>query len=591
MKKNWLQDYLNMMDRGLMHIDENLTVDYMNRRCQEIIGLIHPTMVTHGGGKLEEGDFVFIVDYPVGGDDGNLTREDLKPLGIRDEGIKEGGALLVMAAYKDYHVEPVYRFIPRAYVENTHNLTMEWQGLQVNLMLDIRRKQMVIDVDQHHFPINFLQSYGHMMIYSSKDEEVKFVQAHGYTIRDEDLAHILRGGEYQEKDGGMTKLEHDGYELYDLVAEGSLTKKIEGIADKKCPNVENELFEINKRLVMGSIFYAEDDGGGVLLEFNEIQDINQLLRKQSPLLDQFYRDYDITEDEDDLERKDHHIIAKDDKVQQQWAMALKASKFDYPVLITGERGVGKSYLARGIHKSSDKSGKFIKLSLRGMKEEAMEIALFGYPDWGREGVLKEARGGTLYIHDIDLLPGYLQGALYQTLQRGNQEQHVEQPRLIAGTTESLGHMVEENRFLEDLYDWISVFTIQIPPLREREEDWTSFICYFLEKAAEKERLPNGGLSDDALLKLNEYHWPENVKELERVLTQALIMSDGKEITPEDIVFPQTYRSLTLKERLAIKEKEILQSEMEFYRGDKKKVMDRLDISKTALYDKLNKYDL
>jgi PAS domain S-box-containing protein len=227
----------------------------------------------------------------------------------------------------------------------------------------------------------------------------------------------------------------------------------------------------------------------------------------------------------------------------------RASKTDSIVLFLGESGTGKDYLARYLHDMSNRSdGPFFAINCAALTAELAESELFGHEagsftgSLGRKrGLLELAEGGTLLLNEIGDLPMPLQAKLLsfldtQSFTRVGGEKTVRvNIRLIAATNRDLEREVARGAFRNDLFYRLNVFTIRVPPLRQRPEDLEQLVAQLLETLSKKMGFPEVPVVVDAVMRtLAEYHWPGNVRELRNVLERALILCDRKEIALRDI---------------------------------------------------------
>ncbi|WP_051184775.1 sigma-54-dependent Fis family transcriptional regulator [Desulfatiglans anilini] len=227
-------------------------------------------------------------------------------------------------------------------------------------------------------------------------------------------------------------------------------------------------------------------------------------------------------------------------VQQQMQ---KVAPMDSTVLITGETGVGKELVARGIHRLSKRSsGAFIVVNVASLSEGLIESELFGHEKGAFTGALRSrlgrfelAQGGTLFLDDIQNLSLDIQAKLLRVLE-GKEFERVGGSsllkadfRLIAATNRPLHALVAEGGFRSDLYYRLNVFPIQVPPLRERREDIPLLVLHFLEMYKKGLGKDIRGVSKGRMKDLTDYPWPGNVRELRHVIERAVILSEGSSL--------------------------------------------------------------
>lgn len=225
---------------------------------------------------------------------------------------------------------------------------------------------------------------------------------------------------------------------------------------------------------------------------------------------------------------------------------------DTSVLIQGESGTGKELFARVIHQLSPRRNKpFIAVNSASIPENLLENELFGHEKgsftgaYGRQiGKLEMAAGGTFFFDEIGDFPQSLQGKILRfledkTITRIGTSQQIELDiRYIFASNQDLEQAVKENRFRRDLYFRITAFPIQLPPLREREDDIEVLADYFYRKFAREMKKDISGLSEKARIKLRSYPWPGNVRELQNTLERAVILCRDSTLDDKDIVLPE-----------------------------------------------------
>lgn len=224
----------------------------------------------------------------------------------------------------------------------------------------------------------------------------------------------------------------------------------------------------------------------------------------------------------------------------------KVAPTDATVLILGESGTGKELAARALHELSPRNrAPMITVNCAAIPEGLIESELFGHEKGAftgatetRRGLVEAADGGTLFLDEIGELPPEVQARLLRVLQEGeirrvgaNHARKVD-IRLVAATHRDLQQMVADGEFREDLYYRLRVMELDLPPLREREEDIVELSRALLAKNCQRLNRPNLKFSQAALERIRAYAWPGNVRELENVIERAVILADSLVITPE-----------------------------------------------------------
>lgn len=294
------------------------------------------------------------------------------------------------------------------------------------------------------------------------------------------------------------------------------------------------------------------------------------------------------------------------------AQAHLAAKSDSLVLLTGESGVGKDYLAKHIHNKSPRSkGPFFSINCAAVPSRLAEAELFGHEKGSFTGALNRSRGllelaegGTLLLNEIGELSPEMQAKLLTFLDTrtftrvGGRELISVNARLIAATNRDLSAEVKAGRFRSDLYFRLNVISIQIPPLRERKEDIPILTRQILGALAHELQLVQGPVIDEhSMEKLSRYHWPGNIRELRNVLERGLILSDRGEIRL-DTIDPESSAAAdaseiglppgkSLNELISELKLQMIGQALEKSGGNKQKAAAILGISRYALARALN----
>ena len=238
------------------------------------------------------------------------------------------------------------------------------------------------------------------------------------------------------------------------------------------------------------------------------------------------------------------ILGSSPKMQHIFATVRKVATNDVPVLITGESGTGKELVARAIHSKSVRcSGPFIAINCGAIPENLLESELFGHEKGSftgahqtRPGKVEMAQGGTLFLDEIGEMPLQLQVKLLRFLQDskieriGGRKVIDINARVLAATNKELGALVADNRFREDLYYRLAVVTMELPPLRDREDDALELAMAFMQKCSSGARVQKT-LSHETKQAIAAYRWPGNVRELENRIRRALTLAETNAITP------------------------------------------------------------
>ena len=244
---------------------------------------------------------------------------------------------------------------------------------------------------------------------------------------------------------------------------------------------------------------------------------------------------------------DNIVVGKNPRMQKVYELLPRIVEGTSTVLIRGESGTGKEVIARAIHEHSPRaSGPFIDVNCAALVDTLLEAELFGIEKRvatgvdAREGKLELASGGTLFLDEVGDMSTSVQAKVLRVLQErhfvrvGGSRQIDVDVRIIAATNIDLEQAVHDRRFREDLFYRLSVITVEIPPLRERQEDIPLFVSHVLERIGPIARRPIRGVTREALALLKRYPWPGNIRELENTLEHAAVMARGETLGIEDL---------------------------------------------------------
>lgn len=302
------------------------------------------------------------------------------------------------------------------------------------------------------------------------------------------------------------------------------------------------------------------------------------------------------------------MLGTSPQMQELFTTIRKVATTDIPVLIVGESGTGKELAARAIHQqSARKTGPFVVINCGAIPENLLESELFGHEKGAftgahiqRKGWIEAAQGGTLFLDEIGELSLPLQVKLLRFLQEhriervGGREEITVDARIIAATNMDLKKAMARRRFREDLYYRLSVVSIAIPPLREREGDILLLATALLQRYTAEIKKKVIGFSQQASNALQTHNWPGNVRELENRIKRAVIMAEGHYLTPEDLELSSPYThsgGQSLREAREALEKEIIQHTLVKHKGNITRTAAELGISRPTLHDLLNKYNI
>ena len=302
------------------------------------------------------------------------------------------------------------------------------------------------------------------------------------------------------------------------------------------------------------------------------------------------------------------IIGKSEVMQNVFNQIKKAASTSATVLISGESGTGKELVARAIHYSNRKaSAPFVPVNCGGVPEGLLESELFGYVKGAftganetRAGFFLTADGGTIFLDEISNTSLSMQAKLLRVLQNkevymvGSSRTQTVNVRIIAATNKDLHKLVEKGLFREDLFYRLYVISLDLPPLRDRDDDIMLLIHNLTTKFANEFGKAKPQFSKDTLKALRNYHWPGNVRELENVIQRLVAMTDGKLIEATDlpsIMRFSAYGKVTLRKTLAEVEVDHIRNVLSATQGNKTKAAEILGIDRKTLREKLKRISI
>ncbi|MGE3842520.1 MAG: sigma 54-interacting transcriptional regulator [Vicinamibacterales bacterium] len=306
------------------------------------------------------------------------------------------------------------------------------------------------------------------------------------------------------------------------------------------------------------------------------------------------------------------IIGTSGPVRQMYEQVAQVAGTNTTVLIRGESGTGKELIAHAIHYNSPRANKpFVKVSCAALPDSLIESELFGYEkgaftgaDNRKKGRFELAEGGTLFLDEIGDINAATQVKLLRVLQEreferlGGTDTIKVNVRLIAATNKDMERAIAAGTFRQDLYYRLNVFTIFVPPLRERKGDLLLLVDHFLEKFSREHRKTIKRISTPAIDMLTAYHWPGNVRELENALERAVLTCDGQVVhahhLPPSLQTAEASGTVTrtsLKEAVAAYEKDLILDALKSTRGNRAKAARLLDTTERILNYKVRAYSI
>ncbi len=415
---------------------------------------------------------------------------------------------------------------------------------------------------------------------------------------------VLRVNSAFERRMGFKREDVEGKRVADLVEEGAYS-----------PSTVQLAIQEKRKLTM----IQEGPGGKVITTSTPVLDesgnlirvvSNARLIEELKLLNEYFHE---------MEKGEHYqlnpnIIFVSDKMKLIKKQLDQVCAVDTSIIFTGESGTGKTMLARYVHEKSKRAdNNFIEINCAAIPENLIESELFGYDAGaftgakksGKAGLIELAHGGTLFLDEIGDMPLNLQAKLLQVLQNkkitrvGGSVPIDVDVRIISATNKKLEEMIKKRTFRQDLYYRLNVVPIYIPALRERKDDITPLIDYFIDRFNKKYD-KNVIFSRDVIKRMIDFQWFGNIRELENLIERMMVTDSRGLITidnlpnhillatgtkEEDIVIR---RIMPLKEALEEVEKKIVLSAYNTYKSSYK-VAKSLKISQSAAHRKIMKY--
>ncbi|MCB0291959.1 MAG: sigma-54-dependent Fis family transcriptional regulator [Calditrichaeota bacterium] len=431
------------------------------------------------------------------------------------------------------------------------------------------------------------------------------------------MATILEdeGFEVHEAENGRAGIEKLEQGMYDLIITDYKMNEMDGMRFLEQLKVEYPSLKVIMVTGFGTIEHA--------VEAMKLGAVNYMTKPVKPkMLVEMVKNVLQVGGEDEMSEEQkrnrlkkyyhfHDIVGQSKAMQQVYRKIKEVAGTDIPVLIMGESGTGKEMVAQAIHALSPRhDNTFIAVNTGAIPKELIASELFGHLKGAftgaiadKKGKFEEANNGTLFLDEIGTMNIAVQISLLRVLETqviervGSNRSIGVDVRIIAATNDNLEKMIEDSQFREDLYYRLNVFTIDLPPLRERQGDISYLANFYRESFNLELGKKVEGITDRAMEALNAYHWPGNVRELRNIILRGVLTATNQidlKHLPKNILKPGLAQvNITFKPGIPLSEveKTMIMETLKAVRGNKLKAANILGISRRSLYNKLEEYDI
>ena len=330
-------------------------------------------------------------------------------------------------------------------------------------------------------------------------------------------------------------------QLEDVIAQGSLLNEPRELVTKSGEVIEVLISSAEDRDENGEVVALLVACKDVTARNRAERRLRAAFEENAQLREELERERDYLREEVQVSMNFGRMIGESPVLKKMLARLEAVAQTDVSVLIQGESGVGKELVAHVIHAASVRAdGPLVKVNCAAVPQELFESEFFGHVKGSftgahrdRVGRFQLADGGTIFLDEVGEIPLSLQSKLLRVLQEseyervGDEETHTVDLRVIAATNRDLEQAVADGRFREDLFYRLSVFPIEVPPLRQRGDDVVQLASHFLERTCQDFGHTPLALSRQQAALLQQYDWPGNIRELKNVIERAVILSQGK----------------------------------------------------------------
>lgn len=415
---------------------------------------------------------------------------------------------------------------------------------------------------------------------------------------------------------GITKEKSLGRHIFNIIPNSKMLEVMEKRYCEECV-IQTYILGVEKEgSAIVSRSFVENENGEVIAGVAQIKfrlqtlDVAKKLMKEYAELEYYKEEYINAAKENYCFDK---IVGKSQSFLAVKKIGLKASKTNFPVLITGKTGTGKEVFARAIHTNGDRADKpMISINCAAIPEALLESELFGYEEGsftgakkgGKKGKFFIANGGTIFLDEIGDMPLPMQGKLLRVLQEkeidpvGSINSIPIDVRIIAATRKNLPEMIESNLFREDLYYRLNVINIEMPSLSERKEDILELAGYFLTKL-NLEYKTIKGFSKEVKSCLKSYPWPGNIRELDNVIKSAYAINDSFLIELDDLpakMYNKWHsdienKDLGFQEKVDSYEKLLIEEFLKKSSWNCSEAAEKMGIHRSVIYKKIKKFNI
>ncbi len=434
----------------------------------------------------------------------------------------------------------------------------------------------------------------------------------------ESLSYVLKKEGYTVDEAGngkaaLDKLLQESFDLVITDLEMPVMKGIRLLEEIKKLNIQTNVIIITAYGSLDTAISALRVGASdyilkpiefdeILIKIKRLFEIKELLLENQVLRKEIQRNYDF-----------ENLVGKSPQIMNIYDMVNTVAETDSTVLISGKSGTGKELIARALHfKSKRKNKTFVPVNCGAISENLIESELFGHKKgaftgaiFDKEGYIKAAEGGTLFLDEVSELPLGLQVKFLRVLQEkeftpvGTTAPIKVNVRFIASTNRELKEEVKSNRFREDLYYRLNVIEINLPSLKDREEDIPILADHFLDKYRKEMKKNIKGIDNQAMRALMSYEWKGEVRELENIIERGVIFCKGDFLTMQDL--PSTFKSDnsildiskagSLDDSVRKFEKDLIMRALETNQYNKEKTAEILHVGLSTLYRKLKELNI